>query len=64
MTLTSKEHYDLMAHFDREFSHHRLDKEPKELWAKGVLYQNGMANELFLAYRRGYALGTAVRGGE
>lgn len=60
MTLNTKEHYDLMAQFEKEFSHHRLDKEPKDLWSKGNVYQNGQANELFLAYRRGYAYGAAV----
>ncbi len=59
MTLRSKEHYDLMAQFEREFSHLRLDKEPKELWPKGNIYCHGDANALFLAYRRGYALGKA-----
>jgi hypothetical protein len=60
MTLTSKAHYDLMTQFESEFSHHRLDKEDKSYWAKGNIYQNGTANELFLAYRRGYAFGMAV----
>lgn len=60
MTINTKEHYDLMAQFEREFSHHRLDKEPKDLWSKGIIYQNGQANELFLAYRRGYAYGVVV----
>lgn len=56
----SKAHYELMAQFEREFSHHRLDKEPKEMWVKGVIYQNGVTNELFLAYRRGFAYGEAL----
>lgn len=54
--LFTKEHYDLMAQFDRQFPG-RLDKEPKELWAKGNIYQDGNRNELFLAFRRGYAYG-------
>lgn len=55
--LLTKEHYDLMAMFEREFKHRRLDKEAKALWPKGVIYQDGHTNELFLAYRRGYAHG-------
>ncbi len=58
--LKSKEHYELMANFDREFSGCRLDKESKDLWPNGVVYQDGRANELFLAYRRGYALAKAL----
>lgn len=57
MRLNSKEHYDLMAQFEREYQHERLDREPKELWPKGRLYQSGRVNSLFLAYRRGYSLG-------
>jgi hypothetical protein len=60
MTLFSKAHYDLMAAFEREFRHCRLDKEPQALWAKGNIYQNGQTNELFLAYRRGAAYGVAT----
>lgn len=60
MTLTSKEHYELMASFEKEFGHHRLDKEGKEYWARGNVYQDGHVNELFLAYRKGCALGKAV----
>lgn len=56
--LGTQEHYDVMAMFEREFRGHRLDREEsKELWARGRIYQNGETNALFLAYRRGYALG-------
>ena len=57
--LNTKQHYALMEMFDREFKHCRLDKEDKALWPKGVIYQDGRVNELFLAYRRGYAYGVA-----
>ena len=57
MILKSKEHYELMAQFEREYQHERLDREPKDLWPKGRLYQDGRVNSLFLAYRRGYSLG-------
>ena len=58
--LHTKEHYDLMAQFERAFKHRRLDKEPKDFWPKGVIYQDGHVNELFLAYRQGYALGKSL----
>lgn len=52
--LKDKEHYDLMAQFEREHSG-RMDKEDKEWWPRGAIYQDGHINQLFLAYRRGYA---------
>lgn len=58
--LKTQEHIDLIAMFEREFSGHRLDKESKELWTMGRIYQDGELNERFLAYRRGYAYGKAV----
>ncbi len=56
--LNSKEHYDLMAVFERQHSG-RFDKEDKSLWPKGVIYQDGHVNELFLAFRRGHAYAEA-----
>lgn len=58
--LLTQEHYDLIAQFDREFKGERLDKEEKSLWSKEIVYQDGQVNKLFLAYRRGYALGKAI----
>lgn len=58
--LKTQEHIDLIAMFEREFSGHRLDKEPKNLWTIGRIYQDGQLNEIFLAYRRGYAFGKAT----
>ena len=56
--LNTKEHYDLMAKFERDFKGERLDREEdKELWKRGRIYQNGRVNDLFLAYRMGYSLG-------
>ena len=60
MTLTSKDHYELIAQFDKQFSHRRLDKEDKALWLKGNVYQDGATNELFLAFRSGAAYGVAI----
>lgn len=54
--LKTQEHYDLMAQFEREHIG-RFDKEPKEYWPRGIIYQDGRVNELFLTYRRGYAFG-------
>lgn len=60
--LLTKEHYELMAQFDAEHTHLRLTREAdKGLWARGNLYQDGHVNDLFVAYRKGYALG-AVSG--
>ena len=61
MTLNSREHSELMDHFERRFGHLRLDREKdKDRWAKGNIYENGEANALFLAYRQGYAFGVAI----
>lgn len=57
MSLFSREHYELLSQFEREFKHSRLDKETKDLWPKGVVFQDGHVNELFLAYRKGHAFG-------
>lgn len=59
MELKSQEHIDLMAMFEREH-HGRMDKERKDLWPMGRIYQDGQVNELFLAYRKGYALARCV----
>lgn len=49
-----------MAMFEREYKGScRLDREDRSVW-KYRIYQNGEANNLFLAYRRGYAFGKAV----
>lgn len=58
--LKTKEHYELMEMFERQFKHMRLDREIKDLWPMGRIYQNGEANELFLAYSKGYAFGKCV----
>lgn len=52
--LYDKEHYDLMAAFERQYSG-RFDREDKSLWPKGAIYQDGHVNNLFLAFRRGYS---------
>lgn len=62
MKILDKEHYELMAGFEREYKHHRLTREEdKAFWKRGSIYQDGHVNQLFLAYRRGYALGKVVQ---
>lgn len=60
MRVGSQDFYDLVSMFDREFRGSRLDKESKNMWPKGYVYQHGEVNNLFLAYRKGYALGLAL----
>ena len=60
MTLFSREHYELVEMFDREFKGSRLDKEAKDMWPRGYVYQHGEVNQLFLAYRKGFAFGKAL----
>ena len=60
MSLTSKEHYELMAAFEKQFMYLRLDREAKSLWPTGRIYQDGQANELFLAFRCGAAYAAAT----
>jgi len=57
--LNTKEHYQLMLQFERDYKYYRLDKEDKDLWSKGNIYKDGYVNSLFLAYRAGYSFGTA-----
>lgn len=55
--IKSREHYELMEHFERTIGRHlRVDRETKEMWHCGSVYQNGEANNLFIAYREGYSL--------
>lgn len=60
MRLIDQEHYEMMAMFDRLFKGQRLDKEHKSMWPRGIIYQDGRVNELFLAFRHGVAYGTAI----
>lgn len=60
MTMTGKDHYELMTQFEQQFSDRRLNRESKELWSKCRVYQDGQTNDLFLAFRRGAAYGIAI----
>lgn len=62
MELFSAEHYALLEMFEREFKGLRLDREDRRMWQRGHVYQSGEANNLFLAYRKGYAFGRAWGG--
>lgn len=59
MQLITKEHYDVIAAFERIFGqkphYMRLDKETKDQWARGCIYQNAETNALFKAFRHGVA---------
>jgi hypothetical protein len=58
MLLFSREGYELMAQFERDF---KIDftpfatKEYRSIWPAGNFYCHGPTNEKFLAYRKGYA---------
>lgn len=60
MTLFYKEHYELIEMFERQFKEFRLDKEDKSMWPRGHVYQSGVTNDAFLAFRHGYAFGVAA----
>jgi len=63
MKIGSKEHHEMMIQFEREFKKYgrgRLDREVKELWATGAVYQEGDVNSAFLMFRIGYAYGKVV----
>lgn len=64
MQIHTAEHYELMREFEKCFKHLPTNrKESKELWSKGYVYAHGETNELFLAYRHGYAYGRCVSSG-
>ena len=61
--LASQEHCDLISMFERDQTFtvsRRFEKEDKSLWVEGAVYQDGRTNDLFIAYRNGYAFGRAV----
>ena len=60
MKANSKEHFEMMAFFEKEHKSMRLDKEPKELWSKGNIYQNGETNAAFVSFRFGVSYGAAI----
>lgn len=58
--LKSKEFYELMEQFEKTFTSGRKDKESKDIWQRGHVYQDGHVNNLFQAYLHGYAFGKVV----
>lgn len=60
IALNSREHYNLMDQFEIQNRGLRLDREQRALWPRGIIYQNGEVNSLFLAFRKGYALGKSL----
>ena len=57
MTIGSKEHYEILELFEKQFSEYRLDKEAHGLWIKGIIYQCGETNALYTAFIAGYSAG-------
>ena len=61
----TKEHYDILLSFEKNYKHKRLDREKnKELWKKCQIYENGEVNELYKAFILGYSLGKIYQWGE
>jgi fructose-1,6-bisphosphatase len=57
MKIGTKEHYEILDVFERAFANgHRLDREPKFLWIKGCIYQDGYVNDMYKAFIAGYAV--------
>lgn len=59
MQLISQEHIDVMAAFEKLYKH-KLERESRDLWAKGYIYCDGEINSLFIMFRKGYALAKYV----
>jgi hypothetical protein len=56
--LMTKDRDDLMSSFEREYKHCQLLREnDKALWKVGYFYQDSHVNALFVAYRKGHAIG-------
>ena len=60
MKIGSKEHYEILANFEKNFKGMRLDKEKNnELWKIGQVYENGETNKMYQAFIMGYSFGRA-----
>ena len=46
-----------MDNFEKNFTYMRLDKEPTEMWSKGLIYQNGEVDNAFKVFQMGYSFG-------
>jgi hypothetical protein len=65
MQLNSQEHIDMIKQFEKDFDmfsfkSRRFDKEPREMWVKGHVYQDAEVNAVFKAWRFGYSYGRCV----
>lgn len=60
MQVHTREHEEIMEQFEKDVQPGRLDKEPRENWKRGIVYQNGEVNAMFQVYRMGYSLGRSV----
>ena len=57
MKLFDKEHDELIKCFERTHKGIMTQKEEKDFWSRGYIYTHGETNDLFLAFREGYAYG-------
>ncbi len=58
MTVGSKEFYEMMSDFEsvvKTVISARLDKEEKDQWSKGRVYQHGEVNQLWKGFQLGYS---------
>ena len=60
MKIGTKEHYDMIENFEKNYRHARLDKEDKELWYGGRIYQDGRVNDYFYYFSLGYAMARSI----
>jgi len=54
----TKEFYELMEQFERDFAYNHPVREGKESWKYQHFYAN--VNDMFLAYMAGYSFGKSV----
>lgn len=57
MKIGTKEHFEILKNFEKNFPNLRLDKEEKDLWVKGIVYQSGETNSCYKAFIIGYSFG-------
>jgi len=60
MKIGSKEHYEILSNFEKNFKEMRLDREKNmDLWKIGQVYENGETNKMYQAFIMGYSFGRA-----
>lgn len=61
MNIGSKEHYEILENFEKQFSQYNLTREEnKDLWKKGYVYANGETNKLYQGFLSGYAFARCI----